>query len=117
MPRSVTDHLEDVHPQMLRAELRREAKLDRKDLADRRIVVGQVITRALALLGITKQEAAYRMKYRDQGPVSRWCTGVERPLLDKLLEIDGFEEAYVEAWAERNPRIEVETIVRIPRRA
>jgi hypothetical protein len=111
---SIADRLAGLHPQMLRAE----SEGDRKKLADLRPVIGRLVERAIELLGITKQEAAFRMGYRDQGPVSRWCAATERPLFDKLFVLDGFEVAWVIAIAERNQeQIEVATIVTIRRSA
>jgi hypothetical protein len=49
---------------------------DRKRLAARRRF-GQVFERALVGARMTKQEAAYRLKYDDQSPISRWIAGVE----------------------------------------
>lgn len=109
MDPTVAQRLAAVHPKMLRAE----SEGDRKKIADLRPVIGALVERAFELMGITKQEAAYRMAYRDAGTVSRWCSGTERPLFDKLFGMDGFEIAYVLAIAERNHRIDVQTILTI----
>jgi hypothetical protein len=111
MATTVAERLAGVHPQMLRVE----HEGDRKKLADLRPVIGQLVERAFALMGISKQDAAFRMGYRDPGTVSRWCTAVERPLFDKLFGLDGFDVAYVLAIAERNARIEVTTAITIRR--
>lgn len=103
MASTVADRLNSAHPQMLRVE----SESDRKKLA-----VGRRVERALELLGITKQAAAFAMGYADSGVVSRWCTAVERPLFDKLETIDGFENAYVQALAEKNPRFEILILIR-----
>lgn len=108
---TITDRLAGLHPQMLRAE----SEGHRKKLADLRPVIGLLVARAFQLMGITKQDAAYRMAYDDPGTVSRWCSGKERPLFDKLFTIDGFEIAYVLAIAERNASIEVTTAITIRR--
>lgn len=116
MDPKVSDPLDGVHPQMLRASLREEAKADRKKFAeDLRPVIGQLVARAFQLMGLSKQEAAYAMKYDDPGTVSRWCSGTERPLFDKLFAIEGFEVAYVLAIAERHQQIEVETVIKVRR--
>lgn len=107
----VNDRLADLHPQMLRAR----GEADRKKLADLRPVVGRLVERALELAGLSKQETAFAMGYSDAGTISRWCSGVERPLFDKLFTVPGFQDAYVLALAEGNPRMEVETIVKIRR--
>jgi hypothetical protein len=115
MADSIGDRLADVHPQMVRAGLRDEAKADRKNLVDLRTEIGRLVERALQLLGISKQDAAWRMNYTDAGAVSRWCAGSERPLFDKLFTIDGFKIAYVLALAEKDEQIEVETVLKIKR--
>lgn len=104
MDSKLSDRLGDVHPQMLRAELRSKAKADCKKLADLRPLVGLLVARAFQLMGITKQDAAFRMLYDDPGTVSRWCSGTERPLFDKLFTIDGFKAAYIQAIAEGEPQ-------------
>lgn len=111
MNRIVTEKLNGMQPQMLRAE----HEGDRKKLADLRPAIGRLVERAFQLMGITKQEAAFRLLYDDQGTISRWCSGRERPLFDKLFTIDGFEAAYVQAIAERNPHIDVTTAITIRR--
>jgi hypothetical protein len=115
MAPSIPDRLADTHPQMLRAGLRAEAKADRKELADLRPVIGRLVERAFELMSprLTKQDAAFLMRYDDSGTVSRWCAGKERPLFDKLFTIAGFESAYLLALAERNPAIDVTTTITI----
>jgi hypothetical protein len=111
MSQSITDRLKDVHPQMLRAE----SEGDRKEVADLRQVIARLVGRAFELMGITKQDAAYRMGYQDPGTVSRWCSATERPLFDKLFSLDGFEVAYVLAIAERHSRMDVQTTITVKR--
>jgi hypothetical protein len=113
MKSTIADRLASVQPQMLRAG----GEADRNKLADLRAVIGQLVGRTFELMGITKQDAAYRMQYSDAGTISRWCSGTERPLFDKLFTIDGFEIAYVLAIAERNQAIEVDTVITIRRTA
>jgi hypothetical protein len=115
MDRTVADRLAGVHPQMIAARLRPEAKADRQKLADLRPVIGRLVARALELMGLTQQAAAFTLGYRDQGPVSRWCRGVERPQFDKLFTLDGFRIAYVRAIAEEDPAIDVTTTITIRR--
>jgi hypothetical protein len=112
-----TASLDGLHPQMLRAGLRSSAKADRKPLADLRPVVGQLVERALVLAGISKQVAAYEMHYADQGTVSRWCSGLERPAFDKLFALDGFRAAYVLAIAEADEQMDATTVITIRRSA
>jgi hypothetical protein len=112
---TIPDRLATLQPKMLRAGLRTEAKGDRKKLADLRPEIGRLVERALELMGLTKQEAAYRLQYADAGAISRWCSATERPLFDKLFTLEGFDIAYVRAIAERNPAIDVDTVITIRR--
>lgn len=91
-------------------------KMLRVDSETHRKKVGTRVERALELAGISKQTAAHDMGYSDQGVVSRWCSGIERPQFDKLNTLDGFEDAYIVALAEKNPRVTLETVVRLKRR-
>jgi hypothetical protein len=113
MADSITDRLADVHPKMLAAR----SEPDRKPLAAQewRRRVGITIDRALTLARLSKQEVSHAMGYRDQSAVSRWISGVERPLLDKLFAVDRFYDAWVIACAEGNPRVEVTTAITIRR--
>lgn len=90
-------------PQMLRVD----GEPDRKKL------VGRDVERSFELLGISKQDAAYRMGYSDPGTISRWCAGTERPHFDKLEAIRGFDQAYMKAKAERIPRTRRVTIIEL----
>lgn len=103
---SIADKLDGLHPQMLKVE---------SEGLRKKVAVGRAVERALALLGMTKQEAAYAMGYSDQGVVSRWCSAVERPLFDKLFALERFEECYIVALAEKNPAVEVVTYIRLKR--
>jgi len=103
MADSLPNRLDSVHPQMLRVD----GEPDRKKL------VGRDVERSFEILGISKQDAAYRMGYSDPGTMSRWCAGTERPHFDKLEQIDGFDEAYMKAKAERNPRVTMRTVIEI----
>lgn len=114
MAPTIKAQLDNVHPQMLRVG----SESDRKQFADHRGVVGQLVETALDILGLTQQEAAYRMGYRDSGTVSRWCTGTERPQFDKLLLLDGFAEAWVIAIARHTKAgIDVHTVITVRRSA
>jgi hypothetical protein len=86
------DRVAGVHPKMIAAQLRSDAKADRNPLAEtdwRRPDRPDDRTRADPR-GLTKQEISHAMGYQDQSAVSRWIAGVERPLLDKLLASMGF---------------------------
>lgn len=113
MAASVADRLKHVHPQMLRVG----TDPDRKKFAELRPVIGRLVERALEIAGLSKQEAAFAMGYADSGVISRWCSGAERPLFDKLFAIDRFEDAWLVALAERNPRAQVVTQVLLQRSA
>lgn len=106
MSRNIAHELAAVHPQML--------KVDSEGLRKK---LGERVERALAIAGVTKQEAAFQMGYSDPGVVSRWCSAVERPLLDKLFLIVGFENAWLLALAEHNPNAEVTMHIAIKRTA
>lgn len=109
---TVPKALASVHPKMMRAE----GEGHPQDSAEPKQVIGGLVERALALCGLTKQEAAFRMGYSDSGVISRWCSGTERPLFDKLHTLPGFANAWVVALAERDPQMDVATIVTIRRR-
>lgn len=111
MDPTLAKRLSDVHPKPVAAHIEGE----RKPLAacDWRRHIGQTIDRALTLANITKQEMSHAMGYQDQSALSRWISGVERPLLDKLFAIDKFYDAWVIACAEANPRVEVTTQISI----
>lgn len=109
MGSTLANRLDGVHPQMLRAE----GEGDRKKVAEHRERVGRLVERALILTGLTKQQAAYEMGYSDSGVVSRWCSGAERPLLDRLFLVSGFEDSWLIAQAEGNPRAEVERTIKL----
>lgn len=111
MAHSIANQLNGVHPQMLRAG----SETDPQKLAALKSDIGRSVERTLELLGMTKQEAAFAMGYTDQGVVSRWCSGIERPQFDKLFLIEGFEDTWLLARAKRNPNMVVETTVTIRR--
>lgn len=84
--------------------------------------MGAIVERAIELMKSTKYAAAIDMGYADQGVISRWCSGLERPHIDKLIGLPGFAGALIIALAER-PEIdplsiaEVQTVVKVRRRA
>lgn len=106
--------LDDLHPKMLRMRSEGERKpLAELSETDRKRYVGQSVERALVLAKVTKQEAAFGMGYEDQGVVSRWISGLERPLFDKLFALKGFRKAWILALAEQDEQIEIETNLRL----
>jgi hypothetical protein len=111
MAPTIPDRVAGVQPKMLAAGIEPERKRLAEHEGRRR--VGTLIDRALALARMTKQELSYAMGYQDQSAVSRWISGVERPLLDKLFAVDRFYDGWVIACAEANPRIAVTTTITI----
>lgn len=90
------------------------AKAECKPVAlDWRRHIGGTIDRALTLARLSKQELSFAMGYPDQSALSRWISGVERPLLDKLFAVDRFYDAWIIACAEGNPRIAVTTAITV----
>ncbi|HYM24967.1 MAG TPA: hypothetical protein VEU08_17240 [Vicinamibacterales bacterium] len=118
MADSMRERLDAVHPKMLAAELK-TGETDRKPLAEAewRQQIGRLIERALELAHLTKQDISFAMGYPpgDQSAISRWIAAVERPQFDKLFAVDRFYDAWVIASAEANPRVQVETVVRVQR--
>jgi hypothetical protein len=114
MDPKVAERLADVHPKCIAASLK-PRDVDSKPLADWRRHIGQTIERALEIAHLTKQDVSGAMGYADQSALSRWISAVERPHFDKLFSVDRFYDAWVIACAEANPRIAVETVVRIAR--
>jgi hypothetical protein len=91
MPRQSAEALANVHPQMLR--MRGEA--DRKKFADcSKEAVGRALERAIAMSGLSKQEAAFAMGYSDPGTVSRWCAGTERLHVDKVMAVADLRQPF-----------------------
>lgn len=90
----------------------------RKPLAEDALTIGRVIERALALAGISKQDAAFRMGYgSNQAPLSRWIAGVETPQFAKLFAVPELRAPIVLAFAEVVDAIDITTNVTIRRRA
>ena len=108
MSQKPTSALDQVHHKMLRVE----GEADRK-----RLGIGRSVERALVIAGLTKQEAAYQLGYSDQGVISRWCSGIERPQFDKLFELPGFEAAWIEARAETHPAMTCRTVIEIRKKS
>ena len=109
----ITSALGDWHPKMLRVEPSEECKKLAEAIREQ---IGRDVERCFAMLGLTKQDAAYRMGYSDPGVVSRWCSGTERPLFDKLFAIEDFEDAWILIRARRNPRVRVRTVMEFEER-
>lgn len=103
---SLAERVPALHPKMLAATLRDQAKADPKPL-------GIAIERALVLANITKQDVSHRMGYTDQSSISKWISGKEPPRFDKLWAIRELRPHLVIALAESEDRCEVNTTVRV----
>ena len=91
--------LADVQPTMAKADLRKAE-------------IGHAIERARALSGLSLKEFAARIR-RDERQVSRWCSGLERPQLDAVLDDPDLWRCTVQALAELSQAISVEIVVRM----
>jgi hypothetical protein len=102
--------LDGVKPKMIGATLGHApnsvgsgATVDAKRLGDEPAddpnPLGAAIERALALADLTKQEASYRMGYRDQSSLSKWIAGTEPPRFDKLWKIRDLRRPLLRALA------------------
>lgn len=88
----------------------------RKPLADEEIrrAIGRAIERAVAMAGLTKQQAAAEMGYgENQAPLSRWISGTETPQFSKLWSVPQLRSCIVIALAQLADDIEVTTNIRI----
>lgn len=102
--------LDDCPPRMAKADLK---NLD----AFWKVHVGKVIKRACELAGVSRKEAA-ALCDRDEAQIARWVSGAERPQIDVFLKADRLRQPLIQAFAELGgDGIEVETIVRLRRRA
>lgn len=79
--------------------------------------LGPVIERLIALAGLNKDQAADAMGYSDASTVSRWISGQENPHLTRIWAAAALRAPLVMALAERAESIEVETSIRVRRRA
>lgn len=104
---TVANKLDDVHPQMLRVK----SEADPQKLGDAvKRELGQALEWALDRARITKQDAAFRMGYSDQGVIGRWISGQENMQLAKLRLIgDDFFQEFVIALAQTCAGVEVKT--------
>lgn len=122
MADSFVDRSAPAHVTKLDVVQFRQAKAEANGINQRdewRVLVGAAIVRALALAGLTQKEVA-ALTDRDHATVSRWLTGAERPQFDVLLAVERLRPSLVQALAElagTTVGIEIETVVRITRRA
>jgi hypothetical protein len=112
MAPKVDERLSALHPQMLRAG----GESDPQELGKR--VIGRALETALTRSNLTKQEAAFAMKYSDSAVIGRWIQGTETPQFAKLWTLgDVFRREFVIALAECANGVEIKTIVEIRRTA
>lgn len=107
LPPMPLNRLEDIHPQMAKAELKKV------ETVDWRAKSGWIVARTFQLAGVTHKEGAALMD-RDQGQIARWITGIERHQQDAMLAVDAFRSWYPVAVAEA-AGVEVETTIHVRR--
>jgi transcriptional regulator with XRE-family HTH domain len=82
------------------------AYMEQRDFAR---LMGQAIEEAIQEAKLEKKDAADRMGYQDQSALSRWIAGIENPQLHKLWGLGPvFQKAFVIALARRCPAMRVD---------
>lgn len=80
--------------------------------------LGAVIDRAIALSGLTKDQASQVMGYANASLVSRWIANAEPPNLSRIWAAEELRAGFIAALAEHaGHAIEIETSIRIRRTA
>jgi hypothetical protein len=102
--------LPDVHPRMAKADLADVRKAD----IDWKAAIGTAIERVMGTL-LLKEFAV--LIARDERQVKRWIDGKERPQFDAIFAVDRFRAPLVLALAELAHDVEIETTIRVRRRA
>lgn len=91
------------------------------DRVAEREALGNLIARAFEILRLTKLQVAQELGYgENQAPISRQCSGLERPQVERFLaELPGFQTAFIKALAERSddPCVQIEETITVRRRA
>lgn len=88
----------------------------RKAFAPSRI--GAVIERAIALSGMTKQQAAGEMGYADPSALSRWIAGTDDVQFERLWSVPSLRAGVIAALAEAAESVvRIQTVVTIERTA
>jgi hypothetical protein len=78
-----------------------------------RLEVAKAIQRTFSLAGLTQKESA-ALLCLDQGQVSRWTSGVERPHFDAIFVVEVLRRPMLVALAEMiGEGVQIETVVRI----
>lgn len=119
MPSTVAVTPAPRHLERLEMARPSQAKADLKNLevaSEWRQKVGAAVARTFQLAGLTMKEAAVLLD-RDQGQVSRWVSGAERPQLDALFAVEQLREPLVIALASLTQTIDVTTTISIRRSA
>lgn len=102
--------LADVRPAMAKAECKALAE----DEWRRR--VGKAIENAIQIADTTKQVLSDAMGYADQSALSRWISGAERPLFDKLLAVAWFQQPLLIALAKCvGAGVRIRTVIEVER--
>jgi hypothetical protein len=90
----------------LRAELpaltgKKPARAGLAGEADRKFLsLGRIVERAIAISGLTKDQAAREMGYANASVISRWFSGDEQPSLSRLWAVPSLHVGLVIALAE-----------------
>lgn len=102
--------LESVSPSPAKADLKNRENVGKG-------LIGRAISRCFNLAGITQKEAAAKVD-RDVAQVARWIAGTERAQIDAIFSVEELRRPFVIALAELvGEGVEVETVVRVKRRA
>ena len=113
MPANSKPKLGDVHPAMVRAEVK--ADPERCGMEARRDV-GQALEWALDQSRVEFKAAAAAMGYTHHGVVTEWIAGRERIQLDKLkVHLPKVYVAFLLALLEMEEGVEVKTLVTLRR--
>lgn len=81
------------------------------------VQLGPVIERAIALSGMTKDQAADALGYADQSVLAKWIAGTENPQINRIWAAPALRPWFLLALAESaKEEIEVETTFRLRRR-
>jgi hypothetical protein len=90
-----------------------KADLMNRDV-DWKAEIGKAIERVKGTLTISEFAAAIQ---REPAQVSRWLAGKERPQIDAIFAVDRFRTPLVLALAELAHDVEIETTIRVRKRA
>lgn len=78
--------------------------------------LGRVVERAIALAGLTKDQAGREMGYANASTISRWLSGEESVQLGRVWAVEALRMPLIQALAEAaESGVVVETTVRLRR--